>query len=323
MNGGLVGLVVLLLLLAGCADEAPADDVAIAPGDAGDAPGLDVLSGAVAPAWDVGDFWMYDTNFGTTNTLVVTAKDGSSYTTDTDSEDTAFYHAREEISTIGTIRASDLAGEQDGQKVQYFDFPLEHDKRWPATLDGEAYEVVAHEMNDGTWHMLMQQDGTTRVEYGYDAEVKWFTFIQYNDENGEMGYRMDLSASGEDFAGEIVRIGLDAMIDFSSDGPDAVLVDVPTPTADDVYLMANMTCTTAVQQFAVGPVSSAPSLVTQTESQGMAFQNQCPTGVEWAGVVAEAPYEENWAYTYQAPDAEAHLDFVLYGRTIERIAVGA
>lgn len=307
-----LAIVALTFLLAGCLGGGPGPT-----DDARDAV-QDPVASVDVPEWDVGMHWTYDMSFGTTQTIVVTAKDSGAYTTDTDSEDVAFFHAQEEISTIGRIRASDLAGEQDGQKVKFFDFPLEDGKAWQATLDGNAYDVEAHAQDDGKWHMMMRQDGTTRVVYSYDPQVAWFAWIQYNDETGAEAFRMDLASHGDGYTGDVVRMALETVLEHDIQGTDARTGQVPLPEADDLYLILNATCAAGAQQFAIGPASSAPSLATGAAAPGEAFQHACPDDVVLERVIAEGPQEE-WSWLYNAADPDARIEFRLLARTVERI----
>lgn len=204
-------LVIALLLaapLAGCFgdDEGDAVGAASAPEtlDAGVVVGdtLDALAALAndptnatigAPTWAVGDAWTMSsadatTGTTTTTTMVVTAASGGgSYMLDATNEQIAIWDALMDISYVGKIRASDLAGHQQGTAVKFFDFPLTDGKKWTATWDGLEIQLTAT-LNKaiptpkGTqvgFDIVGTHEGATYVTYDYVPALKWWSHLDF------------------------------------------------------------------------------------------------------------------------------------------------
>lgn len=195
-----------LVLLAGCVgSEVPAADPARS------AEGLDVSvvadpvseDGAPpvdapmlgAPVWLVGDAWSVMSVGGaedSAETLVVTSATPDSYTIETTGESTAGYDAMFDVSFIGKIRARDLAGHQQDQPVQFFDFPLEDGKTWVTAWDGLEVTLMAKKAARG-FDITGTVDGEPYVTYGYDPALKWWPKLEFA---GGYGIRVEKLVSG-------------------------------------------------------------------------------------------------------------------------------
>jgi hypothetical protein len=144
----LAALLALPLLLAGCSDDpAGADDPAAGDGESPGDGAMLAASGVIpAPAWQVGQWWEWQTSFGSataegTHKSIVLSDQGSSYTlvTDQDSmakEDAAFDHP-----LVGGIGKGDLAFETDGLSFSVLSFPLTDGKTWATTLPNIAWDI--------------------------------------------------------------------------------------------------------------------------------------------------------------------------------------
>jgi len=201
-------LLLVLVPLAGCSDEggAAADE------EEEQAPLVDV------PQWSVGEAWTYEAE-GSSYTYVVTGEEAGDWIVDTDDPELAYFHAVEEISTMGKVRKSDLAGSQGADRVRFFQWPLRHGDSWSTTWDGNTYQVTAHALEEGRFHFVAAQGGTTRVAYMYDPGQRWFTEMTFYDENGTEAFATRLSAHDTGFSGEVHRYTLGAPLEFSAGGP--------------------------------------------------------------------------------------------------------
>lgn len=203
------------LLLAGCVGkEAPA----MTPAEAGrvgavepevmvdpllpDGSGTGSVALGDAPLWNVGDAWsiMSMGNDATEQSyLVVVAADGDSYTLATTSESQAGYDAMFDISFIGKIRARDLAGHQQGEPVQFFDFPLADGKTWTTTWDGFEVTLTAKQTPKGFDIVGVRADGEPHVTYDYDPALRWWSKLEFPE-----GYGIKADRLVEGWTGAIV-----------------------------------------------------------------------------------------------------------------------
>ena len=178
-------VVILALALSGCLggvpDEAPSvrtESDGLTTAVIPDAP-LDLAS-VPAPVWNVGDAWSGSAQgFGDNAfTLVVTQATGTHYVLETTAETSAAYDAMYDISYIGRIRVSDLAGEQEGTPVQFFAFPLEDGKTWTTTWDSMEVALTATRTATG-YKILGTAEGEPYVEYDYSPELRWWSRLHF------------------------------------------------------------------------------------------------------------------------------------------------
>lgn len=185
--------ILLVSALAGCAGEPPQEASLSAvgaseakPAGSGNQSASANLSLVEAPEWSVGDAWTMGTPDGSV-TMVVTQADASGYTLSTDSETVASFDAMFDISYLGRIRASDLAGDQGGAPVQFFAFPLEDGKKWSTTWDGLAIDLAAT-FNPAIPTPLGAQPGfmiegkngeEPYVHYSYVPALRWWSHLDF------------------------------------------------------------------------------------------------------------------------------------------------
>lgn len=199
----------ILLLLSGCIGAQTPEDEAVAQSVVPEA--TPPTTGATAeappaapvdvdvPAWRVGDAWTVE-NFGfssTSCTYAVTA-DASAYTLSPTCEDNAYADAMFDVSYLGEIRKSDLAGAQRGTPVQFFAFPLTDGKTWTTQWDDITVTLtakftpalVAPGLGSGPGYTIVgtTPDGDEYVKYDYSPALKWWTGITF--EGGNYGLKV-------------------------------------------------------------------------------------------------------------------------------------
>ncbi len=217
----------LTMLLAGCA-EAPEEAT-----QAATAAEIEAGTAAPLPEWSVGMFWEFehlvDGEPAGIATYVVTDVGTTTYTLDVNDKSSAEYEARYDISYIGPIRKSDLAGSQGGQPVAMFEFPLSADKEWTTTWDGETLNMVSSNMGPMQFHVMGHRasDGEMLVEYHYNALKSWFEYIVfYNGTTGDESFRMTLNNHGTDFKGQVYRYTMGETRVFTADSQNGGIQDV-------------------------------------------------------------------------------------------------
>lgn len=191
--------------LAGCTDDGSSSGAA---GD-GDA-SSDAL--VIAPTWDIGDSWTFENTGpdGETSvmSLVVTGEEGGDYIIDTNEPTVAYFHAQMDISYLGEVRKSDLAGSQGSDRVRYFDFPLEDGKAWSTSWDGLTVDVEVTDVAGGTVSLAATTGGRAFADYTYSVDDRFMGEIDFYDENGTQAFRMELTDSGSGFSGTVYRYTL-------------------------------------------------------------------------------------------------------------------
>jgi hypothetical protein len=201
----LVAAVVLVALLGGCVtqDPPPPDPsvaaAAIVPGAAAGPPApLNATSSVDVPKWALGDAWFIDTqNQGSNENaiLAVVGADPSAYSLATTSQTMASFDASFDVSYIGKIRASDLAGSQHDQAVQFFSFPLTEGKAWKTQWDQQTISLsaafapsIATPLGPQPGFVITGQDasGKTYVTYDYVPALAWWTHLDF----GSYGFKV-------------------------------------------------------------------------------------------------------------------------------------
>lgn len=224
-------LVCILLLapLAGCAEapeaELSAGTVAATDVEAPTLPGTTGapvnLTSADAPAWAIGDAWTMGSDDGSF-TLVVTQADGAGYTLSTDSETVAGFDAMFDISYVGRIRASDLAGSQGGTPVQFFSFPLEDGKKWSTTWDGLTIDLTAtYSASIPTpagaqpGFLIEGLNGETPyVHYDYVPALRWWSHIAFVE-----GYGVKVEKAARNWTGSYTEAVATAVFEGGTSAP--------------------------------------------------------------------------------------------------------
>lgn len=295
-RAGLLVLLVLTLPLVGCLgaarDADPVPTVAARPvvGDA-EQDGGPVSS----PAWDVGDAWsVVSTGNGTprSSTLVVTQADAAGYVVSTDDESLAAFDALHDVSYVGLIRASDLAGSQHEAPVQFFAFPLTDGKTWTTTWDGREIRLTARwvpamETSAGI-HPGFTIEGTDGdkpyVAYDYVPSLRWWSHLAFA--NG-YGFRVERVHSG--WSGQLVTAQTQVLLEGLGETP-AGSPNVHPFTVDDGQSFVSLTLTGKASLYARGLVVLRPDGKVQpttaptfqaTSQEAFIDERLPPTPGEW------------------------------------------
>lgn len=243
MDGRLVAIAALLVsgMLAGCAGEEETDDERVQQQiEEGDT--------VLLPEWDVEQYWTYDLSAnGSTigkSSFVVTSADGGDYILETNDKNVAYYDARFDITFLGEVRKSDLAGSQNGDRVEMFQWPLGADMTWTTTWDGLSLNMESMSMGPKQFHVMGHDDqGRMAVEYHYNGEVEWFEYmIFYDVETGDEGFRLDLDGSGVDFDGTIYRYTIQDVEEFTVGPGSAQQAQRAFSEVDEIGLTIGADC---------------------------------------------------------------------------------
>jgi hypothetical protein len=176
----------------------------------------DAATSAAAPLWLPGDAWAITTHGDTEEqaVLVVTVASGESYNLATTSESMAAWDAMLDVSYVGRIRASDLAGFQRDQPVKYFDFPLEEGKSWTTTWDGLEITLTATKGARGFDIVGTTAEGAEYVTYDFVPDLKWWSHIEFVE---GYGFRVDRFTS--EWRGELAQATANLVFEMSSTAP--------------------------------------------------------------------------------------------------------
>ena len=204
------------------------------------APGLDRNASVEAPEWRVGDAWTIDSSGAGESeraTLVVVAADSGSYQLRSTSEQMATFDAMFDVSYVGRIRASDLAGHQQDQPVKFFDFPMRDGSAWSATWDGIEVSLragfqpaIATPMGPQPGFVIQgtTPDGATYVEYDYVPALKWWTHIHFAE-----GYGFKVTGTAANWTGTYAVGTAKELLRLASGGPPG---GVFTVDADQTFV---------------------------------------------------------------------------------------
>lgn len=309
------------VLLAGCSDGGGAggagdgDGATHPPGHTGS---LDEIP---APLWQVGQWWQLaseqsDAGF----THVVSGESATDWTMDTDSQDIAFFDARFDISFLGQVRKSDLAGSQGGDRVQFFQFPLSLDRTWTTTWDGAPITVTVVGLDAaGAELEARHANGTLYAKYTYDVDLAYFGEYAFYAPDGEtVGFAATVTDAGTAFSGELVRWTLDTLFEAHEAVGGRSTNFVVEPGYDDLWIDLHLACP---QQGAVSVTFGPPT--GPAEERGFTATGPCPTQLDETSTVTAPATPEQWGvFLASAPPQNAFLDLVILGRTLSTFAVG-
>ncbi|MHB8633818.1 MAG: hypothetical protein ACYDBQ_07640 [Thermoplasmatota archaeon] len=279
----------VVALLAGCAQHpAPAASSAPSP------PPL------LAPTWNVGDWWNYTSDDGPA-TYVVSGATAADYIMDTDSRSLAFFNALSDVSTLGPIRKSDLAGSQGATRVEFFHWPLEDKASWNTTWDGLAVTIVSHQVAPGSFTFTAaRSNGTRYASYAYDNATRWMRHVVFYDPSGAPSFHFDLAAMGTGYGGSLVRWNV-SKIDEQHGSPTAAFTGFPLPAdGSEVYVSYAISCTQGAIYLEVGPLDQSAA------GQGVSKNVACPGTASFAGSLGSNPgtQAQNWGVAHgDAPQA--------------------
>lgn len=318
-----------LLLLAGCSESA-------SPGGSGNPSASTGLEeGLEAPTWDVGDWWNFTGPFGGFD-YVVSAADGEDYTIDTAQAGLAWFDAQFDVSTMGPVRKSDLAGSQGSTRVQFFDFPLLDNKTWPMMFDegqgGGQLTVTAKRLDAEAYEMTARfPNGTAYVSYVYDNETEWFRELDFKDAEGNSAFKVTLARRGENFSGPLTRWSYVTEVDIEGELSTVTTAldqyDVPL-TATDVYVDVEVHCVSGS-----GGAGTAPSpfvgSAAGTDERGAGDAGPCPLDQSFhgsAGPVQAPPGggdAETWGRVLMGgAGTVGTYEFAIYIRTATEFQAG-
>lgn len=223
------------------------------------------------PVLKVGDWWNFTAPGGGLS-YVVAADAGADYTMDTDNAGLAFFNALSDVSMLGAIRKSDLAGSQGQTRVEFLKWPLTDGKNWTTTWDGIPVRIAAKVDGDAAHLTAKRQDGTVFATYSYSNRTRWLTEIDFKDEAGDTAFLLKLQASGTGFLGRLVRYELTPVAE-EAPAPQPQVgyngnFDVPAG-ATDVYLAFSTACNPGVFVLSMGPLAQ------DAQSQGTVQYGVC------------------------------------------------
>jgi hypothetical protein len=317
----LAALVLVIVFLAGCSGGTP---------EAADLTGEPTPHGAheagghlLLPEWKVGDYWTLQSPQGGTFTHAVSGESASDWTMDTDNPDTAFFDAQGDISFLGQVRKSDLAGSQGATRVEFLRFPLQSGMSWSTTWDGAPTMIHVGEVADGRAELMaMRADGTTYAEYTYSDQARYFSrFAFYDPAGAAIGFEWTLQSSGSSFGGQLVRWSLDELFMVTGSIPTtgaAQTTFTVEPGYTDLWVVGNIDCTAGALVVAFGPPDGP------AQDRGYSAMGQCPLTDQSAYPLPPPAEAEQWGFVLTAPPTvtTGTLDLHLYGRTLTQFAVG-
>lgn len=297
-------------MLAGCAATPAADDAGAH--DAHD--GTAVANVINAPQWEIGDWWTWSSMEGTMRTHAVSGESAGDWVVDTDDADFAFFNARSDISMMGKIRKSDLAGSQGADRVEFFRFPMQAHMNWTTTWDGAMTHIHVAEVADGVASIeAARHDGTNYADYTYDSKTENFGAVAfYNADGTEIAYESRVTASGSKFTGALVRWDLDVVVDLHGAIPTNQALQYTVPaTVTDVYIAGSVDCVNGAIFVATGPPQGP------AQERGYSVVGNCPLQDQDEYVASVAPaQDETWGLiATSAPTTAGTLDLTVWLRT--------
>jgi hypothetical protein len=275
------------------------------------------LAGLQVPVLKVGDWWNYTATGIGALSYVVSGESGGDYVMDTDNGDLAFFNALFDVSTLGAIRKSDLAGSQnDGKdRVEFFRWPMTDGKNWTTKWDNLPLAIKARQVGPERFQMTAtRSNGTTYATYTYDNRTRWFTGITFHDEKGDPGFELKLQASGTAFPGTLKRWNIKGTLSGHNSGPvvgansDFTVPDGST----DVQVSYTTVCGAGAFTIAVGPLGQG--------AQGTGYTNQGPCDGPHTATVPATP--GMWGIAYNCAAQACDQSYQVYVRQLVTFGVG-
>lgn len=225
----LAAIILVAALLSGCASapQGPREALANSSITGVTVPTIALASNASvdAPVWSVGDAWVVETRDGDQTaeaTLVVVSADGG-YVMATTDERTATYDAAFDVSYLGKIRASDLAGAQQDQPIRFFDFPLAEGKAWSTTWDGIQVNLTATFSpkiatpagpQPGFAIVGAGPDGKDYVRYDFVPALGWWSHLEFT-----AGYGFVVKKAVHGWTGEYLEGAAKTLLTLATAAP--------------------------------------------------------------------------------------------------------
>ncbi len=300
-------LILLLTTLSGCTGES--GEKAEPGHNMTGLEGADIAP-AQLPEWGVGDYWSYKDSLGQQYSLVVAGDAGGDWDVRANDKQIARFDSWFDISFVGSIRKSDLAGQQGSERIQFFDFPLHDGKSWTTVWDGESRHVTAQGLEDGTFyivaHVAGNEQGDKHADYVYDPVAGHFASMSFYAPNGTITYAAELTGNGRDFTGTLYEYGpVEELANITMNGPADYEMHQFEVGAEpgELTMTARIQCANSQQMtlFAVqhpeedGSAAERPPtpFVTTTEPV-MGNDSQCPGAEGNYVAVIEDPRAGSW-----------------------------
>lgn len=316
-------LVLLTASLAGCSDGGKGDDAGSGGTGVGAHGAHDAATHLLAPTWEVGQWWKLESEQSSGPfTHVVSGESGDDWILDTDSPDIAFFNARSDISFLGKVRKSDLAGSQGAQRVEFFQFPLTQGKNWTTSWDGVAIDIHVAAVESGKARLEARHaNGTPYADYTYDEKTGYFgEYSFYAPDGVTVGFAAKVASAGKAFSGDLVRWEFAVLYEQSGPmNPAGRTLDVDGGFTD-VWASVALTCDTGAVTLNFGPLQG----LVEAGGRGFSVNEQCPLAVNEQITIAVGTEEEVWGMQQGAtPTTQATLELIILLRTQTLFKAGA
>lgn len=312
--------VLLCLSAAGCGDDG--GEGADGGGPAGDHDEHGGVAPIQAPAWQVGQWWTISAEQAESSiTYVVSADAGADWIVDTDSQEVAFFDARVDLSMVGPVRKTDLAGAQGDDRVQFFQFPLTLNGTWTTRWDGMPITVTVVGLDAaGAELEARHANGTLYAAYTYDVDLAYFgEFAFYAADGQTVRFAATVTDTGQAFDGELVRWTLDGLFEMHGPLQQRSSTFQVEPGYTDIWVDVHIAC---AQQGAFTVTFGPPT--GPAEERGFTATGPCPTQVGETSTVLAPTANEPWGvFLASAPPDVANLDLTILGRTLTTFAAGS
>lgn len=296
----IVGVVILLIPWSGCVGEEDAAGPTPTGGTSPTGPTDAANPFATAPTWVAGKWWKYavTSTMAQTppepSTLIVTDVQSDDYVVDTTSRMQAAFDAETDISYIGPIRKTDLAGRQNATRVEFFRFPLKAGDEWDTFWDQTPRTIKAIGGTGDDFELEAWEGGKIRVRYSYRASVGFFGHLDFLDPAGETTFALSLQENGEGYTGAYVRVQLKTLYfrmaaDFNSYTDNPGPLQIAQGTGDLVLRYAFRCAQPAGSWF----VSLRPGDSQAAQAQSHQDQGPCPR-THSANITIDKPFVGQW-----------------------------
>jgi hypothetical protein len=321
-----LALVVLVASLSGCSGGGAGGDDPEGTGGTGGhgAHGeLDPSTHILAPTWEVGQWWTWtaETGDGPEPFSYVVSKDGGQdWILDTDSPDIAFFNAREDISFLGQMRKSDLAGSQGSTRVEFFQFPLTQDRNWTTTWDGLSVTIRVTAVEDGVADLeARRENGTLHARYTFDSETGYFGEVTfYGPDGASTQFATAVTDSGKAFAGDLVRWELAVLYESSGPLTPGARSFQVGPGLTDVWANVALSCDVGAVTLNFGPFTGP------AEERGFSANGPCPLALVEQFTISAPAADEAWGVQEgTTPTTQSALDLTILARTQTLFKAGA